>query len=953
MSKPLPTFTIGVGQAGIEMMKSLAETVERNDASDYFEYLAIDTDTDTLQSVPTGTTQIRLNIAEAHKKEDQSKYKYLTPDFEIGSKGAERQRPVGRYKLDSRGTQDFDDYFQAIWSDIREHHKEVNYSFQAGRDSYNIFLLHSLGGGTGSGTFPLLSAVINRIGKRLDDSNPELDVYTGAVGVAPEVDFDPEFATPPGNPMYYPNTYASLNDLSNMLAVGDQHRMQKVEWEDLEIPLYSRGLDRGGQMSDADNPLKGALSGNSIPIERVPFNDYWIVGVNESLIIGGEDTDFIEGYTEQINRRVGECIYALSEMEQSVENWSSRAKGIHTLGTLGHAKLEVPHDQVIEFCKMKDRREEKQKKVDSVIPSQIQKVTDEKERLEKIKQNPSEIADQLENAAELQQEFESRFQVELGAGNALVRNSSAENVESVLGTIRGDDSESEPEDGEQNESDSIISLIENDEAELLLLATNVLTEMLEKPTAAPAVEEHWEEIVSEQWRAYDMAERAKFGGSATTTLEGKEEALETFYSEKIDEFAAQIEAIDLDFFGKIKDTLPPFHPLTESSREEATRKLETLRNSRDNLLEADGRYRRVKGMKSAVESHRNDAKKLLDQKLNDANQILTERQSALERIEKEIEGLNRSIEREKDELATEGRSERLAIFPLRRDKIDELTLQRTEELESLDDYVEQGFIDEQTVREGINTWADSAQGWNDGVLSSSNLEYSSEVRDDRNSRQEMWLLFHEKNEKYARDGLSRFQGGQQRRSQETGMVDYINDPYTISFVSFYNRGPVEALSLYQRLDSMAEGDQLDAMAGKYGDYRQSFAYPEWYGRDIQKAFTIRSRVTVERPPELDLESVDRGDVSAGEKKNFIKRSGLDTYIWRGTMWEDYEFDPDEDDIYRGWSNSLGLTYTSLQQATPDPELKSRWIAQQADWDDILEAYKQNIENLEQLSIEFE
>lgn len=41
----------------------------------------------------------------------------------------------------------------------------------------------------------------------------------------------------------------------------------------------------------------------------------------------------------------------------------------------------------------------------------------------------------------------------------------------------------------------------------LPLATEILEEMLQTPNAAPAVEDHLEEIVSSQWRTYDMADQ--------------------------------------------------------------------------------------------------------------------------------------------------------------------------------------------------------------------------------------------------------------------------------------------------------------------------------------------------------------------------------------------------------------------------------------------------------------
>ncbi|KAB1190649.1 MULTISPECIES: tubulin-like doman-containing protein [Haloferax] len=944
MSDPLPTFVVGVGQAGIAMMNALHEASKRNETQDFFKYFAIDTDSDTLSSVPPGTKKARLNVSDAHLEEDKATYPYLSEDAEIGSKGAERQRPVGRYKLDSRGKQTFDDYFKELRNEIREHYQKVDYTFRTGRDSYNIFLLHSLGGGTGSGTFPLLSAMLNKIAKSLDTQDPNLDVYLGAVGAVPKVDFDPSYATPPGNEMYYPNAYASLNDISTMIGAGD---------DPVDIPLYSKNFGIGGANPDLEERVVDAFEGNSIPLERAPFNDHWLIGVDEDLIVQGRETTFVEDYTDQLNRRVAEVIYALSEMEQSVENWSSRAKGDSPLGTIGHAKITVPHEQVHEFCEMKDRLGDLETLVEETIPGQLETLQDTKDDLEGIKQDPTSVDLYLENANERRTSYRGRFERELGAGNSLVMNSSAEDVERVLDSIEHEANSDGSEGDDQATSSDAAAKIEatrsNTQAEQLLLATEELQEMLDHPNAAPSVVGYWEEVVSGQWKKFNMADKTRYGGAATTTLEGKVDGLKSFFKESISEFEGKLENVDLDIVGQTLDALPPWHPFLESEREEAERKLDTLRDNRDTLLEANGRYKRVEAMKEVVQTRRKQAKQRLDQKISDVNSLITERQNTKDETQAEIDELERSIESEKEVLASSRTGKRLGVFPLRPDKLDELTLHRVEnELNSLDDYVANEFIDERKVENGVNKWLNNATSWNDSV---GQMNYTG-IRE-VTGRQEMWLLYHDDNEKYAREKIDEMQGGVTRRSGSDSMMDYINDPYSIMFVSFDNQGPVEGLRIYQRMHEMAEKNQLSAMAGKYNDYRQSFAYPEWYDRDVWMAFHIKDKVEVPKPPELDIDRVKKPDLSGGEKKNYINRNGLDSYIWHGTMWEQYEMS-DDSEVFDGFSRTVdALTWRDIQKATPDADLKSRWIAGQVEWDDVLQGYVENIENRKEIQITFE
>ena len=48
-----------------------------------------------------------------------------------------------------------------------------------------------------------------------------------------------------------------------------------------------------------------------------------------------------------------------------------------------------------------------------------------------------------------------------------------------------------------------------------------------------------------------------------------------------------------------------------------------------------------------------------------------------------------------------------------------------------------------------------------------------------------------------------------------------------------------------------------------------------------------------------------------------------------------------------------MTWRALQQATPEPDLKSRWLADQADWGELLEAYRQNLLDQEGIDVTFE
>jgi hypothetical protein len=923
MAETLPAFVIGVGQAGIAAMNSISEIVAENDDEDAFGFLAIDTDKGTLNQAPANATTQRLKTSDKFEKEDQSKYPFLTREMQIEGKGALRQRPVGRYKLDSRGIDNFNSVFQNIFRSVREHARNVDYSFDQQSDSYNIFLVHSLGGGTGSGTSPLLSASIAQISDRLGNALGT-DIYVAGMGVTPEVQFTAEPIEPPGDPLYYPNAFAALNDLSKLLRIDEDGGRS--------IPIYSQSLSDGERIQVN---AESSFEANDLPIDETPYDNYWLVGVDEEQITGDTTTARYETYREQINRTMAEAVYSLSRLEESAENWATDVNGLPELGTVSHSEVRVPHDEVAEFCQMQEEMRKKRAFVsedsedaDESIYAEIESLEQQQERLTEIKRNPQKAVGLLENGAELGTTIRGRLESDLGGGETLVNNHSGEDVEEVFRTI-------------EQEYDTAT----------LLLATHLFKDLLDDPSAAPRVENHWSELVSQQWRNYNMVDRTKYGGTSISTLEGKAEQLSNFYSDKLDEYEADLEDIDeqMDGWETAKDMVPASLGVLQSRKQRLEQSEKTVREARDKLLEAQGRYERVQSMREARSTYRRRAREQLDTQIGDIGTRVTEKQEQIEETKQEIERLERDIESLRESLTREKTAKRVGVLPIREENVDELDPDRLEELQSFHDYVDQDFVDEQRVRTGLTNWVEKAYAWNEPVFRmdvANSPGNGNQVR-----RPEIWILCAEKNMQYPKDMIDVSLEGDQKWAGESEL-GYLEDPYTIAFVSYYNDEPVEALTLYQKLEQMADEGTLDTMTGKFGDHRLAFAYPEWYGRDVQKAFKIEAEITLPRPPELDVDTVVKGDLTEGEKRNHVKTSGIDSYVWQGAMWDAYRVEGDLG--FNGWEGHLSqVTWRALQQATPDPDLKSRWLAGQADWEDILDAYRQNLLDQEGLDVTFE
>lgn len=926
MANPLPTFVVGVGRGGIEIMKTLAEIVDRDDHAEYFDFVAIDTDTDTFSGLPEDAETIELNAPSAFVSEDRRKYPYLSEEMEIGVKGAERQRPVGRYKLDSRGTPDFSDHLDTLTKAARDHYRALGNKYEPKRDSINLVLLHSLGGGTGSGSYPLLGAALRHIADGVEQEF-SIDTYVAGVGILPQVTQDPEIYEPKGQSIYYPNAHASLQDFSKLANTDD---------EPLDIPVYSRTFGKGGQRTDIEESVEAAFSGNSLPIDRSPFSNYWLVSVEEDLLMGGGRFSDIENYGEMIDRQVAESIHALSKMEQSVENWSTAVNGLATLGTLGQSELRVPHEGVRAYCELKHERRQKQARlgVDTAdqdadlgpetdpIPEQIAGLEEEIEQIRAVKNDPADLEIETDGDADAETVVRGELEGRLGVGSALVDGNTAEDIRTAVADIGEDYGPG-----------------------MQLLAIEVLDDMFEHPSAVPAVESHWEEVIEQQWEGWNMNSKSEYGGSDVRTYEGKEGALERYFDDTISEYEQEIEAHDPGMLDKI----PPVVSLTESTREEYQRWLKNLRQSQSQLLEADSRHTRVQQMVDAADDLHREAKEALDDEIADLQAAITDLEEERRRLKREVDRHEREIDELGTQLTKRDRAgQRLSILPLQEDSLADLTLERFEnELTSLDAFIGE-FITEEDLRLGLQGIQSKAYAWDTPAAA---MELDGLTR--KPNRQEVWVMYHQDNEDYADKYVSNISGATTHKAGQS-LIDYADDPYSIQFVSFNNDGPVEGLVQFQRYEKMRESGMLDAMAGKFGDYRASYAYPEWYSRDEKKWHQITKQQTVQRPPELDPDRVTKADIDTeGERRNYIKTNGLDLYLWHGTMWEHFDFQPD-DETFTGWEQSVdGLTFRQLQKATPAEDLKARWLANQAEWEEILEAYARNLEDTQQLELSFE
>lgn len=152
---------IGLGGQGINKLKDVKRQLERDcdaeDIENYVRFLAVDTDTDTLDSTdfqPTEKVEIYAGIAEQLAEKNSPQYQqWIHPELNIHitglqnssgwtSKGANKNRQVARVKLADQGNR----------NNLINKAKSALLSIMKNKKTARVFIIAGLAGGTGSGT---------------------------------------------------------------------------------------------------------------------------------------------------------------------------------------------------------------------------------------------------------------------------------------------------------------------------------------------------------------------------------------------------------------------------------------------------------------------------------------------------------------------------------------------------------------------------------------------------------------------------------------------------------------------------------------------------------------------------------------------------------------------------------------------------------------------------------
>jgi len=401
---PAPTVVIGMGAAGIRAMAALHELVKDEREQDYFKFVAIESNKEDLRkNTPEEITErIYLETPSAHIDMDKSKCAYLYPGVDILGEGAARQRVVGRYLIDNK--ENFKRVFNTLKNVIDgfvERHQNILTS-RAGL-SMNIWLLHSLGGGTGSGTFPLLAALIQEITESVREGK-DIDFFVGGAGCLPSMVKNPELEGLKGDSRYYANAFAAMRELEKILQCSIKNP--------LRINMYSRDT--------------------SIDMEKSPFDKYFLIGINEGALTATRE-EWIETYIEQKNNLIANCIYSLHKYRSGLENWPP-GYGAMILGTFGERELGIPIDLVRAYAKSKDKCSELKDEIER-NGEELKEKKEEFKKFGNVLLDPYDISDEIKTAVEARVNkdvLDQNLSDKSGSAEKFYRNVKAEGLEGAV-----------------------------------------------------------------------------------------------------------------------------------------------------------------------------------------------------------------------------------------------------------------------------------------------------------------------------------------------------------------------------------------------------------------------------------------------------------------------------------------------------------------------------------------
>lgn len=775
----VPTYVVGAGGVGCEVVSRLHA---HEPTDNPFGLLAVDSDPDTLKTLPTDVTTVRLRSGPHFVDDPVDAYPYLAADMRVPAGDARGQRHVGRYKLDNPVGTSFRNHRATIERRIERFYRQrtVDITDRNAR-RYHLVLVAALGGGTGSGILPLLAAMLDRIGSRLED-NSEIgvrDVRVLGIGIVPPLEFDPGgTAQPvPVSPVSYPNTHAAFRNLSTLLDATPERPV--------DVRVYSRASGRTGD--DRGDGRHGV--GPDVALEQPPFDAYWLVGMDH-----GRGTERWDGDGRTTPGMVARAVRTLcGAAAPDVDHpFQSRISDVPILGALGYGAVTVPHARLQTYCERRDERDRLQRRLKDTVKRNIAELRAERSQLRSALERTAgdrssdaqwfaRLWDHLDAAPEAPSELVdiAPDAIEDGLEAVAVRS----DLPTALATAVG------------------FRAWAADEADDV------------RATAAETCREIREESV------VDPAGRSGADGRSESVRD-RATTIERELQERIDARRERLRETDPG----IRDLLPPIVDAFTSERETFRESLDRLKANRSRVRAARERTETVARLESLADERVRGARERVQSRIQDIDRDLEHFQREKADLQETIEEFDEELGSLRRRLTDPPTAGPTFVCPLRRAALTDVTADALDELATITDYRDRGWLaldDAQFDRLLADCYAYS-RSWPDSIG-------HHDAATSPPSRHEVAVvLYHPGNDSCVTGFLESITEPDILRKSAQPSFEHGTDPFRIEFVSAVHSGRPEHLRGFRRLQELRDAGVFEAFGHPYRDHQRAVAYPEWY-----------------------------------------------------------------------------------------------------------------------------
>jgi hypothetical protein len=770
-----PTFVIGVGEIGVEAVAGLQSRYSESDA---LGLMAIDTKEARLDRI-SGMPTLYLRSESGLLGARADGYPFLQSDVHVPKDGANQRRHIGRHKLDNSVSPSFSSHRQSISTHLEGFMYNIENSLDQIPGTYNIVLVSSMADGTGSGTFPLLAALLQDIEGKL--SSESRRIHLCYLGVVPSLD-DRDTST---EPWAYVNTLAALKNLDTLLDTGSE--------SSLTLPVYSR------QHTDSIDERR-EVGRYHISIETSPFDACWLVeNEHDETSRGNSQRDCDRLAT------VCDGLYSLTTNTPTEYELLDPGSSISALGTFGYGYVAVPHERVGQFCELKADRDEVEQQLEEYVHPKLNSLRTRKEELESTLDTEPEEPPLLDHWVGWVSSW-------LDPG--------PETREDLV-------YETEPD-----QLKAILNRFSETDIHIYLLAAKALRcELSERGEAGALVLTEVRQTLATLYRTHydEPFQNSEMDISTVGNEPHDREDLERV----VTEFERELEQAQTDYRERLsgaepelRDYLPPVCEAFMSTRDRLARDIDQVTESLQLLEAAKQKLQALHDLHTIARRHENEAREILRQELEGVEADIDHFRTELQRLRERRQSLTDRINTERQLLIRPRNAGAVRYLPLRYDELQTVTREEhSEELTSLKAYNERGLIDgdEDEVRELIRECYRESRNWSPSI---SRHDLSVAIDSVHEST---FVLYQEENHQFIEGLASSFTEPDTIRSSTENATCFLDDPFRIEIISLSHGGKPHSLEGFCRLTDWEQSGKLQALATtKYDDYRRAIAYPEWY-----------------------------------------------------------------------------------------------------------------------------